>query len=469
MSNTVKKAGDSLVQSRSECLRQIDFDHIWHPFTQSSQWFADCPLIVDRAEGFYLYDPEGKDYLDGVSSLWCNVHGHSHPAFTKAGKEQVENLVHSTMLGLSHSPIIECTERLVSLLPAHLSRVFYSDSGTSAVEAAIRISLEWWQKQGGEKGKQKTKLLSLAGAYHGDTLGAVGIGFLDFFHGALNKSVVQSHRVRTPHIFRFEQGYSESEAVEKSVFELKEFLSQEGDSIAAFFVEPLVQGAAGIWVYPPEYLKEIETLCRNHDIHLIVDEVATGFGKTGQIFAHQIAGVEADLLVMGKGLSGGLLAISAVACREEIFRGFHGKPSEGKTFFYGQTFAGNPLAARFAEVNLSLFQDPALMDGARKRIDKYTGLLDQKLKTLDWVDEVRQLGFMTGIELTSKPGSRAAWKSDQQVGVKIVKAARDRGVFIRPLGNVIVLMPAIAMPEEDLEKLVQVTAEAIDEACSSES
>jgi len=465
MSNSVKKPVEGKELRGSEDLQQIDFNHIWHPFTQSTQWFADQPLIVDRAEGFYLFDPEGNTYLDGVSSLWCNVHGHSHPAFTKAGQEQVGKLVHSTMLGLSHRPIIDCTEKLVGLLPQHLSRVFYSDSGTSAVEAAIRISLEWWRKQGGERGKKKTALVSLSGAYHGDTLGAVGIGFLDFFHGALEKSVVQSHRVRTPHIFRFEQGSSEAEALDRSISELKQFFELEGERIAAFFVEPLVQGAAGIWTYPPAYLKEIERQCRKHHVHLIVDEVATGFGKTGELFAHQIAEVEPDMLVMGKGLSGGFLAISAVACREEIFEGFQGKPSEGKTFFYGQTFAGNPLAARFAEVNLSLFEDGTLLREARERIKKYSSLLEENISGLDFVDEVRQLGFMTGIELTSRPGDRAPWHPDKEIGVKIVRAARDRGVFIRPLGNVIVLMPAIAMPESDLEKLVRVTAESIEEVC----
>ena len=438
--------------------KETDFSHIWHPFTQATQWFERDPLIVSKAEGFYLYDREGRKYLDGVSSLWCNVHGHSHPEFVKAGKDQVEKLCHSTILGASHEPIIEATKRLVEIAPKHLTRVFYSDSGTSAVEAAIRIALESCQKTGKAR---KTKLVSLAGAYHGDTLGAVGIGFLDFFHGPLKSSVVESHRVNPPHVFRYYEGMSEEEALEKSIKELEKFFSEKAKELAAFFVEPIVQGAAGIWIHQENYLAKISELCKANDVLLIVDEVATGFYKTGSLFSHQLAKIEPDMMVLGKGLSGGMLPISCVLAREELFESFSGRPSEGKTFFYGQTFAGNPLAARFQEVNLRLIADGEPEAGLDKRIETFGNLITDKISTLPHVEEVRRKGLMTAIELTSKPGERSPYGADEEIGVKIVQAGKELGLFIRPLGNAMILMPAPSMPEPEIKFLVEATAQAI--------
>ncbi len=466
MENTARNIKKDSQISATKKLQSIDFNHIWHPFTQADQWFDADPLIVEKAEAMYLIDCEGNRYLDGISSLWCNVHGHSHPEFLAAGHRQLDELMHSTLLGLTHRPIIECTERLVELLPGGLSRVFYSDSGTSAVEAGLRISLEWWQKQSSSLAKIKTQLASLQGAYHGDTLGAVGIGYLDFFHGALSSNVVQSNRVRPPHIFRFEQGLSEEQALARSIAELEDFFVSRHETLAGFFVEPIVQGAAGIWIHPPEYLAAIARFCRKYSVHLIVDEVATGFGKSGKLFACELADLEPDILIMGKGLSGGYLPISAAACTEELFEGFRGKPSEGKTFFYGQTFAGNPLAARFAEVNLRIFQESSLLGDVASKIDYFGKLIEDKIENLSHVDEVRRAGLMTGIELTAAPGQRQPFEIDREIGVKITRAARKKGVVIRPLGNVIILMPALAMSNEELETLVSVTAAAIDEVCS---
>ncbi|MCB0358251.1 MAG: adenosylmethionine--8-amino-7-oxononanoate transaminase [Bdellovibrionales bacterium] len=444
----------------------LDKRYLWHPFTQHQFWNQCSPLIVDAAEGFELIDVDGSRYLDGVSSLWCNVHGHGHPALLEALRKQSEKLCHSTLLGLSHTAVLDLAEELTSVIPANLTRLFFSDSGTSAVEAALRIALEWWQKQPDAASHKRKKLLSLDGAYHGDTIGAVGVGFLPAFHRNVSPVLVPALRTPPPHLFRFSDGLPEEAAVQASLDSLRALLQREGDAIAAFFVEPLVQGAAGIWTHPESFLREAISLCRKHGVLVIADEVATGFGKTGDLFAVQKAGIQPDILVMGKGLSGGYLPISAACTTEALFNGFLGELSEGKTFYYGQTFAGNPLAAAVSAENLRLLRNDQTLQKLNERLPAFHRAIDEKIAPLPQVDEVRRNGVMVGIELTQTPGEHDPFPADSRTSWKIVDAARRRGVVIRPLGNVIILMPAVAMPEADLLRLVDVTAEALIEGVS---
>lgn len=447
--------------SRS-ALKDIDFRHLWHPFTQHKVWFEENdPLIIERGEGVRLIDVDGREYLDGVSSLWCNVHGHSVPELTRVLHEQVDTLCHSTLLGLSHTPVLELTRRLMAVTPSHLTRAFYSDSGSAAVEAALRMAIEWWQKQGGEKGKKKTKLVSLASGYHGDTLGSVGLGYLRDFHQHLNPVIVPSLKLDPPHVYRFRRGFSEDDALEESVASVRQLFEREADRIAAFVLEPLVQGAAGMWIQPVEYGIEISRLCRAHDVLLIADEVATGFGKTGKLFAVEHGAIVPDILVLGKGLSGGYAPISAALATEAIFEGFLGEPEELRTFFFGQTFSGNPLAARVSLANLELFASNALMEQVQGRISHFREKLQERLAPLSHVAEVRSLGVMTGIELTKEPGTWVPYPANSLAGVRVTREARKRGAVIRPLGNVVVLMPPLAMEEEDLTRLVDSTSDAI--------
>jgi len=445
-------------------LQQIDFDHVWHPFTQQKVWQSIEPLIIERGEGVELIDVQGRRYLDGVSSLWCNVHGHSVPELIAPLQQQAAQLCHSTLLGLSHRPILELTERLMPLVPKCLNRAFYADSGSTAVEAALRIALEYWQKQDSPAAKKKTEIISLEGAYHGDTLGAVGVGYQESFHSSLKNLVRPALRVPPPHIYRFYQNLAPELALEKSITELKLLLSKRSAEIAVLIIEPMVQGAAGIWVQPKEYLAAAAELCRNHNVLLIADEVATGFGKTGRMFAVDHAAVQPDILVLGKGLSAGYLPISAAVCSEKIFRGFIGEPAELKTFFYGQTFAGNPLAARVAAANLDLFAANKVMDSLPAKITHLHQELQRLIAPLPHVDEIRSCGLMIGIELCKTPGKRQAYELNEQAGQRIVIEARKRGAIVRPLGNVMVLMPALAMECEQLSTLVEITAEAIQAA-----
>lgn len=449
-------------------LSEIAHANVWHPFTQASVWKNEQPLIVDRGEGVYLYDVDGREYLDGVSSLWCNVHGHSEPELVSALQDQASKLCHSTLLGLSHRPLLELTQRLISVAPPNISRVFYCDSGTTAVEAGLRIALEWWQKQGSPAAAKRTKLASFVGAYHGDTLGSVNVGYLEDFHKALAPVLTQALRVSPPHVFRFFQGDTEDVAVERSLNELKVLLKKHGEELAAFIVEPLVQGATGIWVHSPAFLAEVARLCREHNVLFIVDEVATGFGKTGTLFAIEQAGIQPDILILGKGLSAGYLPISAALTTEQLFQGFVGEPHELKTFFYGQTYAGNPLAARIGAVSLDLIEERKLIEKVRGRALFLAAELQEKIAPLKHVDEVRQCGLMVGIEFTKEPGKRIAYSADELAGVRVTRAARELGVIIRPLGNVMVLMPALVMEEKELRLLVDVTREAIRSALGDE-
>lgn len=445
-------------------LKELDFEHLWHPFTPSEVWFSEDPVIIEKAEGVELIDVHGRRYLDGVSSLWCNVHGHGRKEIVQAIQVQAARLCHSTLLGLSHRPALEFTEMLLGTFPEELSRVFYSDSGTAAVEAAIRMSIEYWQKQKDPAARKRKKLLSFSEAYHGDTLGAVGVGFSSSYHKALADSIIPAFRFHPPHVYRYFQGFPPEVAEEKSIADLQAILEKHAGDIAALIVEPLMQGAAGMWTHTPEYLRRVVKLCRDQEILIIADEVATGFGKSGEMYASALANVIPDFCVLGKGITGGYLPMSAVVVREEIFARFTGEVKDRKTFFFGQTYGGNPLACAAAIASLTLFLDEQFITGLQKRIDVFGELLNEYILPLSHVDEIRRLGVMTGIELTSVPGTRKPYKPEDLAGQRVVREARTRGVFLRPLGNVLTLVPPLCMKEEDLGRLVRITAKAISAA-----
>jgi len=445
-------------------LLQGDLAHLWHPFTPQDEWERHAePLIIDRADGFELIDAAGRRVIDGVSSIWCNVHGHNVHYLNRAIAKELESVSHVTMLGMSSRAIVEAGLLLSKVLPEGLDRIFFADSGTAAVEAALRMCLEWCQKSSHPQANQRTKYASLRGGYHGDTLGSVGVGYVEEFHRTLSQAVIPSFKVPPPHIFRFYQGMGPDEAERAAIKAVEELFATHGHELAAFIVEPFVQGPAGIWIHSEGYLKAIEQLARTHDVFLIADEVAVGFGKTGSMFACERAGIKPDVLVLGKGLSGGYLPISAAVTHERMFAGFRGALEERKTFYYGQTFAGNCLGAGAIKANLELLEKNAVLAGLEQRIQQFHQQLKERVAPLQHVDEVRMFGVMVGIELTAVPGKREAYPIGAQAARRVSYEAIRRGAFIRPVGNVVTLCPAIAMPEELLERLVQITAEALEQ------
>ena len=419
--------------------RFVDADrrHLWHPFTQQLGWCEqDDPLVIERGEGTNLYDVEGNAYIDGVSSLWCNVHGHRHPAIDAAIKAQLDRVAHSTMLGLSHRPAIELAERLLALTPPGLARVFYSDSGATAVEIALKMAYQWWAQRGEP---QRTGFICLQNGYHGDTLGAVSVGGVDLFHALYRPLLFDTWR-----------------ATAGDAADMERLLAEHGERTAAVVIEPLVQAAGGMLMQPDGYLRAVRELCDRYGVLLICDEVATGFGRTGTMFACEQEDVTPDLLCLGKGLTGGYLPLAATVTTELIYDGFLGAPEDNRTFFHGHTFAGNPLGCAAAIATLQTFEREQTLAAMGAKIELLQRELRRQVAELDTVAEVRQRGFMVGIELRSGA-------ADGQLGRLVTLAARRRGAIIRPLGDIIVLMPAPAISEADLTRLVAIAASAIAE------
>jgi adenosylmethionine-8-amino-7-oxononanoate aminotransferase len=418
-----------------------DHRYLWHPFTQQQGWCEEEPLVIERAEGTDLIDAEGRSYIDGVGSLWCNVHGHRHPLIDEALREQLDRVAHTTLLGLTHEPAAQLAERLVGLAPPGLERVFFSDSGSAATEIALKMAFQYWQQRGGQH-RRRTSFVSLRGAYHGDTIGAVSVGGIDLFHGAYGPLLFRAHRV--------EPGDDQ---------QLEFVLDLHQEEIAAVIVEPLVQGAAGIRVQPPGYLRRVRELTDRHGMFLICDEVATGFGRTGTMFACEQERVAPDFLCLGKGLTGGYLPLAATLTTARVYEGFLGTPEEGRTFFHGHTFTGNPLACAAALASLDAFERDATLVRLQPKI-RLLGELLAEVDAMPEVAEVRGRGLMVGIDLGEHDPSL-------RLGQRVVLEARRRGAIVRPLGDVIVLMPPLAISKADLRRLVEIVAASIRAADAS--
>jgi adenosylmethionine-8-amino-7-oxononanoate aminotransferase len=434
---------------------------LWHPFTPIAEWEREEPLVVTRGEGNYLVGDDGRRYLDGVSSLWCNVHGHGHPRLVAAIERQAHALAHSTMLGLTHPAAIELAEALVAAAPPGLQRVFYSDSGSTAVEIALKQAFQYWAHRGESR---RTRFVRLEHAYHGDTLGAVGVGGIELFHRIFGALIVQSIPVPSPVLFPDRAGLGADSIRDRSLAVLDEILATRGHEVAAVLVEPLVQGAAGMLVHPPGFLRGVAERCRRHGVLLIVDEVATGFGRTGTMFACEQEGVAPDLMCVAKGLTGGYLPLAATLAREEIYSAFRGERAEMKTFFHGHTFTGNPIACAVALESLAVFRDDAVLENVKARGAQLAELLRSEISPLPGVANVRQVGLMVGIELGNR-GSGEPFPWDRFVGVAACRAIRERGVVLRPLGDVVVWMPPLSITAGECELLVAATRAGIEDAC----
>ncbi|MGH7813502.1 MAG: adenosylmethionine--8-amino-7-oxononanoate transaminase [Candidatus Binataceae bacterium] len=439
-------------------LKEIDHRHVWHPFTQMRAWMAGDPLIIERGEGNYLIDTEGRRYLDGVASLWCNVHGHRKRELDDAIRAQLDRIAHSTMLGLANVPATLLAKELIEITPAGLSRVFYSDSGAEAVEVATRIAAQYWQLSGAP---ERTRFLTLAESYHGDTIGSVSLGYSEMFHRHVRPLLFPAIKTDPPHRFRFAKGMTPEAATRAALAAARKSIEEHGRELAALVIEPMVQGAAGIWTHSAEYLSGIATMAREAGALVICDEVATGFGRTGKMFASEHAGISPDLMCLGKGITGGYLPMAATLATEKIFSAFLGEPEEFRAFYYGHTYTGNPLAAAAALANLKIFRDEKVIELIQPRIAQLAEGLRDRFAPLAHAADIRQCGMMAGIELMDDPARRIPYNVEQQIGVAVTKAARKAGVVIRPLGNVIVLMPPLAITKDELATLLEVTRGAI--------
>lgn len=430
-----------------------DIAHVWHPFTQMQVWPDDSPLVIERAEGNWLIDTEGRRYLDAISSLWVTVHGHRRVELDAAVKAQLDKVAHSTLLGLASVPSIELAKKLVAIAPEGLNRVFYSDSGSTAVEVAVKMAYQYWQLAGRPK---KQRFVALAEAYHGDTIGSVSVGGMDLFHERFRNLLFPVERIPTPHAYR----WNGSDVLADSLAAAEKLLREKHQELAGLVVEPLVQGAAGMLMQPKGYLKGLETLCRRYDVLLICDEVATGFGRTGTMFAVEQEDVRPDFLCLAKGLTGGYLPLAATMATERVYQAFLGSFGEAKTFFHGHTYTGNPLACAAALASLNLFET----DSTLERVKPVMQTLERglsRIAQLPHVGDVRRRGMMVGIELVKDRATKQEYAFDERLGFKVCLEARKHGVWVRPLGNVIVLMPPLSLTVAEAELLLNAVEQSI--------
>lgn len=444
-------------------LRFHDQNFVWHPFTAMLEYADDQAPIIEWGEGFYLYDTDGNRYIDGHSSLWCNIHGHRVPEIDEALREQLDRISHSTLLGLANVPSVTLAQELISRAPAGLARVFYSDSGATAVEAALKIVYQYHRQK--PQPEPRDLFVSLTGAYHGDTLGSVSVGGVPLFHHAYESLLFQTLKVPAPVAYRIPPGHTTATWLEHCEAELQRTLAEHHSRIAGFLIEPLVQGAAGLLVHPPGYLRRVRELTARYRIPLIADEVAVGFGRTGTLFACEQEQVNPDVLCIAKGLTGGYLPVAATLCTQEIYDAFVAPPTEGKTFYHGHTYTGNPLGCAAGLASLRLLEKNRVLDNVRDNTD----WLRERLRAwwqLPHVGDIRQCGVMAGIELVADRETQAPFPTHWRIGQRITKAAQKRGLITRSLGDILILMPAPAMPREILASLCDILEESAREVLS---
>lgn len=444
-------------------LRQLDTNHVWHPFTPMlEQGREEIPVIV-AGDGFHLTDSDGKRYLDGTSSLWCNIHGHRVPELDAALRAQIDRVSHSTLLGLANDTSIELAEALVRRLPAGLQHVFYSDNGSTAVEAALKI-VHQYHRQRARNPSRRDLFVCLSSAYHGDTLGAVSVGGIDLFHSIYGSLLFPTIKVPSPASYRRPTGMSADQWLEFAFAELERTIVENHPRIAGFVIEPLVQAAAGILVHPAGYLKRVRELTAQFDIPLIADEVATGFGRTGTLLACEQEQIVPDVLCLSKGITGGYLPLAATVVTDEIYSAFLAEPELGKTFYHGHTYTGNPLACAVALASLRRIDERRVLDN----VTVLTKRLAERLAEISGhpnVGEIRRKGIMAGIELVENRDSQQPFPTSARIGHQITLEAQARGVITRPVGDVLVLMPAPAMPVALLDELCTVVFESMQAVC----
>jgi adenosylmethionine-8-amino-7-oxononanoate aminotransferase len=459
-------------------LQEWDRTLVWHAFTQMAEYE---PFVIERAEGCVLVDIDGNEYIDGVSSLWCNVHGHRHPKIDAAIRAQLDKVAHVTNLGSSNPTTILLAKRLVDIAPPGLRHVFFSDDGATAVEVAIKMAFQYWRQckeaqpeerlskdsigvsrrppsppaplpLAGEGSTEKTCYLALGEAYHGDTLGSVSVGGVEQFHAMFRPLLFETLRVPAPDSYRTPPGVAREDLCRHHLDKLEQVLVENHRRIAALVIEPLVQGAAGMIMHPPGYLRGVRELTRKYDVLLIADEVAVGFGRTGRMFACEHETVTPDLLCLAKGLTGGYLPMAATLATDEIWQAFLGTYAESKTFYHGHTYGGNPLGAAAALATLDIFEEERTLEKLPAKIARLEEHL-ARLARLPHVGDVRQRGLIAAVELVRNVETKEPYPWEEQRGLRVCNHARTEGVWLRPLGNVIVIMPPLAITREQLDRI----------------
>lgn len=430
--------------------------YLWHPYTQMKDYAVRDVLMIDRAEGLKLYDIEGREYFDTISSWWCILHGHNHSTIKEAVRRQLERLEHVLLAGVAHEPAILLAEKLVKLSPDSLTKVFFSDNGSTACEVALKMSIQYWRHMGRP---DKCRYIALERGYHGDTIGTMSLGGTPEFHQAFAGMTFASYRMPSPYCYRCPVGKKGGDCSLDCLKLLAELLAEKSGQIAGLIIEPLIQAAGGMIIYPSEYLQRVAALCKEYGIHLVLDEVATGFGRTGRMFALEHAGIEPDFICLSKGLTAGFMPMAATLASEEIYQAFYADYSENRTFFHGHTFTGNPLAAAAALGSLQVFAE----EKPFARLEKTIPHLHQRMADfagsfdLPWVGDLRQLGMISAIELVRDRKSKEKFPAEKRVGWQIYLKGLEQGLILRPLGDVIYLWLPISATIEEIDEITERT------------
>ena len=446
------------VETTKEQVESWDKKYLWHPFTQMKDFVNEEPLIIEDGRGVILRDINGKEYIDGISSMWCNIHGHRRKEIDNAIKNQLDKVAHTTLLGMSNIPSAKLAKRLVEITPEGLNKVFYSDNGSNAIEVAIKMAFQYWQYKGC---RDKTKFVALQYGYHGDTLGAVGVGGIDIFHSVFKPLLLETFVSPSPYCYRCPYDKDKAACSFECLGGLEEILSKNSDSVAAMVMEPLVQGAGGMIVHPEGFLSGVKDLCEKYNILLIADEVMVGFGRTGKMFACSHEDVTPDIFTISKGLNGGYMPLAATLATDEIYNAFLGKYSEQKTFFHGHTYTGNPLACAAALASIDIFGNEKVIEGLEPKIRALQERLEQfwELKS---VGDVRQCGLIAGIELVKNRETKEPYSWEEKIGIRVSYEARQRGLITRPLSNVMVIMPPLSIKISELNNMMEILYESIE-------
>ncbi len=440
-----------------ELLKKWDFDYIWHPFTQMAEYKQKDPIIIEKGEGSYLIDVQGKRYIDGVSSLWVNIHGHNRKEINDAIIQQLQKIAHSTMLGIANVPAILLAKKLIEITPKNLNKVFYSDNGSTAMEVALKIAYQYWVNKGD---KQRTKFVTLKNGYHGDTIGAVSLGGIDLFHAVYKPLLFETYSVSSPYCYRCPFKLSFPSCGLECLNELEDTVKKHKAEIAAISMESTIQAAGGMIVLPPGYMKGAREIADRYQIPLILDEVAVGFGRTGKMWGCEHEGIAPDIMAIAKGITGGYLPLAATLVTDNIYEAFEGDFT--KTFYHGHSYTGNPLGCVAALACIDIFERENTLEKLKMKIEH----LSKRLKEfweLKHVGDIRQKGFIVGIELVRNKETKEEYPYHERIGFQVIYKAREKGVIIRPLGNVIVILPPLSINIKELDKLLDVIRWAIRE------
>lgn len=449
-------------RGRGGPLHSTDRRHVWHPFTPHSVYADEHPLMVVAAEGHWLIDADGSRYLDGVASLWCNLFGHRRSEIDAAITAQLGRFAHSTFLGNASAPAVELAGRLTALAPAGLERVFFSDNGSTAVEVAMKMAYQFWQQTGNSADRRRTRFVTLGGAYHGDTVGAVSLGGIELFHEVYRPLLFPTLQAPQPYCYRCPLGLERDSCGVACAAAAERLIAEHADEIAAVVIEPGVQGAAGMVTQPDGFAARIAAAARDVGALVIVDEVAVGFGRSGRMFASEVEQLTPDFLCLAKGLTGGYLPMAATLTTERIFAGFLGRPEEGRTFYHGHTYTGNALAAAAAHATLDIL--PGVLDTLPATVAHFAERAE-RLRTLPHVGDVRRYGLALGVELVAEVASREPWPSSRRTGMRVCTEAKRRGVFLRPIGDVVIVMPPLTITTAELDLIFDALEAGIAVAC----